>query len=86
MTNLSGTYAEEDEGFEYVCRVFWWGEGRNIKWFNGVNEPVEIRHGDVLKILGKGTWAALYRRPFESNVKGEGQPPSRNDAIGRDSG
>lgn len=58
--NIIGNYATEDD-LEYVCRVFLYGHGRDIKWVNGIDEPVEIRDGDVLMMLGKGTWFALYR-------------------------
>lgn len=58
---LTGTYADSGVTYEYVTRVFWWGEGRNLNWRDGINRPVEIKHGDVLKMLGHGTWCALYR-------------------------
>jgi hypothetical protein len=62
MTQLEGTYAEDDEEFEYVCRVFWWGKGSDIEWVNGSGEAVDVSHGDVLRMFGNGTWCALYRK------------------------
>ena len=66
--NITGTYAEKEDELEYVCRVFSYGHGRDIKWVNGVDEPIEIKDGDVLMMLGKGTWFALYRETQRDNT------------------
>ena len=61
MITLKGAYTDE-EGLagelEYVCRAIPY-EG---KFYNGIGEPLSIRDGDVLMMLGQGTWYALYRR------------------------
>ena len=56
MLTIEGAYADENKKFKYECRVFWDGE----KWVNGIDEPVDVKHGDVLYLLGLGTWFAWY--------------------------
>lgn len=56
---IKGTYADdEDRTLNYVCRVFQIPDGT---FRNGIDEPIEIKHGDVLKVCGQGTWFALYQ-------------------------
>lgn len=60
MITLHGTYTDDDRlagDFEYVCRAIPYGG----KYYNAVGEELEIRDGDVLMMLGNGTWFALYR-------------------------
>lgn len=65
MITLKGTYADHcngplpDETLEYVCRLIRYKD----TFYTPVNEPVELKDGDVLKVCGKGTWFALYRKP-----------------------
>lgn len=67
MITLHGTYADEcngqllDKKLEYVCRVFSFGDRRNIKWYDAVGNIVDINDGDVLLQCGNGTWFALFR-------------------------
>lgn len=59
MITLKGTYTEEMAGeLQYVCWVFPY---KGI-FYNGIGELLEIKDGDVLMMLGQGTWFALYRR------------------------
>jgi len=63
MITLEGTYADgcngpiPDASLRYVCRVFLSSDG----FFDGVGNPVEVNDGDVLMLLGRGTWFALYQ-------------------------
>ena len=61
MITLTGTYTD-DEGLagelEYVCRAIRYGD----EFFDGIGQRLEICDGDVLMMLGKGTWFALYRK------------------------
>lgn len=67
MITLRGTYADEcngtlpDRELTYSGRVLQYGHGREIKWFNGINEPVEVEDGDVLLQCGQGSWFAHYK-------------------------
>ena len=59
MINLFGTYADTDQRLEYVCRVLpYKGD-----YYSCVNHKLTIEHGDVLYMLGEGTWFALYQTP-----------------------
>ena len=64
MIKISGTYAEGSQKLEYVCRVLTY----KGNYYSCVNHPLTIEHGDVLMMLGKGTWFALYQTP-EKRVK-----------------
>ena len=55
---LEGTYTEENLTLNYVCRVIPY----KGKYYDGIGGKVEIKDGDVLMMLGKGTWFALYRQ------------------------
>jgi len=54
---LSGTYIDDDSQLEYVCRVIPY----KGKYFTPINQELHIQHGDMLYMLGKGTWFALYQ-------------------------
>lgn len=53
---LIGTYSDDNE-LEYVCRVIPY----NGNYYSPVNHKLNISHGDVLYMLGNGTWFALYQ-------------------------
>ena len=53
--SLEGSYTEDNETLEYVCRVSVY----KGKYYNGIGEQVEILHGDVLRKFSN--WFALYR-------------------------
>ena len=75
MIKLKGTYAENDQEMEYLGRIFQWCTGKGFShkasiWKDGLDKDVEVKHGDVLYVLGQGTWFAHYRpsKP-DPNVK-----------------
>jgi hypothetical protein len=57
MITLDGTYTEGLQELEYVCRVIpYHGD-----YYDPIGRLMTIDHGDVLYMLGKGTWFALYQ-------------------------
>jgi len=67
MITLRGIYTDEELAgeLEYVCRVIPY----RGKFYNGISEPLKVVDGDVLMMLGQGTWYALYRRKTSENTK-----------------
>ena len=59
MITLQGTYANTEQHLEYVCRVIpYHGD-----YYSPIGQYMIIEHGDVLYMLGKATWFALYQTP-----------------------
>jgi len=69
MITLRGIYTDEELAgeLEYVCRVIPY----RGKFYTGTNEQLEVKDGDVLMMLGQGTWYALYRRKTSENVSND---------------
>ena len=72
MITLRGIYTDEELAgeLEYVCRVIPY----KGKFYNGISEPLKVVDGDVLMMLGQGTWYALYRRKTSENAEMRDRP------------
>ena len=77
MITLKGIYTDEELAgeLEYVCRAMPY----KGKFYNGICEPLEVKDGDVLMMLGQGTWYALYRRKTSENARTDAPGKARHE-------
>lgn len=65
MITLEGAYTNEHEGnLQYICRAILYRD----TFYNPVNQVLDIKDGDVLMMLGKGTWYALYSKRHINDI------------------
>ena len=62
MNQLHGDYAQTDQNYDYVGRVFPIKAKGKTQYRDGLNQKVEVKDGDILKVAGNGTWFAHYQK------------------------